>query len=343
MPSFSLADVAHRANGRLDGDPDRQVSGVATLEAAGPEHLSLVAGARYVAYVHETKAAAVLVLEELVRSVPDGVSRVVVEDPHAALAILLPLFYPEPERASGIHPTAVLESGSAVADDASVGAYAVIGARSRVGARSRIGDHCVIAEDCTVGDEVVLHPGVVLYRGVKLGDRVVVHAGARLGVDGFGYVWSGGAHRKIPQVGGCIVGDDVEIGANTTIDRGSIGNTVIGRGTKIDNLVHIGHNVEIGEHVIIIAQVGISGSTSVGTGAILAGQAGIGGHISIGAGARVGGQAGVIGDVPPNTTVSGYPARPHKEAMRASAALLRLPRLAERVRRLERAIAGEAL
>jgi len=165
-----------------------------------------------------------------------------------------------------------------------------------------------------------------------------VHSGARLGADGFGYVWDGGAHRKVPQVGGVRLGADVEVGANTTIDRGSIGDTVVGDGSKIDNLVQIGHNCRIGRHVIIVSQVGISGSTRVGDGAVLGGQAGVQGHIEIGAGARVGGQAGVTASVAPGETVSGYPARPHREALKVQAATMKLPELVRRIKELEKAL-----
>jgi UDP-3-O-[3-hydroxymyristoyl] glucosamine N-acyltransferase len=181
---------------------------------------------------------------------------------------------------------------------------------------------------------------VTLYDDVTVGARSVVHSGARLGSDGFGFVPEATGLKKVPQVGGCRIGEDCEIGANTTIDRGSIGDTTVGRGTKIDNLVQIGHNCRIGSHVIIVSQVGISGSTRVGDGAVLGGQAGVQGHIEIGAGAKVGGQAGVTASVPAGVTVSGYPARPHREAMRIQAALFGLPKLVQRLKALEKAVFG---
>ena len=187
-----------------------------------------------------------------------------------------------------------------------------------------------------MGDDVVLHDHVTLYPGVRIGPRSILHSGVRAGVDGFGYVFAEGAHRKVPQVGGCVIGADVEIGANTTIDRGSIGATEIGDGVKIDNLVHIGHNVRIGPHSIVVAQVGIAGSTIIGQGVTLAGQAGLAGHLTVGDGATVAAQAGVFGDVPAGATYSGYPARPHKEALRAQAAMFRLPKILQRLNELER-------
>jgi UDP-3-O-[3-hydroxymyristoyl] glucosamine N-acyltransferase len=209
----------------------------------------------------------------------------------------------------------------------------VLGDGATLGHRSRIDAHVVVGEGVSIGDDCHLHPGVTLYPGAALGSRVRLHAGVCIGSDGFGYLFRDGAHAKIPHVGRCIIGSDVEIGANSTIDRGSIDDTVIGDGTKIDNLVHVGHNVRIGRLCLLMAQVGIAGSARIEDGCILAGQAGIGGHTTIGRGARIGGQAGVFGDVPAGQTWSGYPARPHREALRAQAAMFKLPSL---LRALER-------
>jgi UDP-3-O-[3-hydroxymyristoyl] glucosamine N-acyltransferase len=195
----------------------------------------------------------------------------------------------------------------------------------------------VVGEGVEIGTECHIYPSVTLYSGTQLGDRVRLHAGARLGSDGFGYVFHDGEHAKIPHVGRCIVESDVEIGANTTIDRGSIDDTVIGTGTKIDNLVHVAHNVRVGRLCLLMAQVGIAGSTRIEDGCILAGQAGIAGHVTIGRGARLAAQAGVFGSVPAGETWSGYPARPHKEALRAQAAMFKLPSL---IRALERLVEG---
>jgi UDP-3-O-[3-hydroxymyristoyl] glucosamine N-acyltransferase len=203
-----------------------------------------------------------------------------------------------------------------------------------------VGAHVVLGDGCVLGEDVVLHPHVTLYPGVVVGARSILHSGMRAGVDGFGYVFVDGLHRKVPQVGGCVIGADVEIGANTTIDRGSIGSTEVGDDVKIDNLVHLGHNVRVGAHSVIVAQVGVSGSTTIGVGVTLAGQAGIQGHIEIGDGATIGGQAGVLGDVPAGAVYSGYPARPHRESLRAQASLFQLPKLIKRLRALERAVFG---
>ncbi len=340
MPQLTVSEIARLVGGEVQGDAGRPIRGVAALDAAGPGDLSFVANPRYLPYLHASSAGAVLVARGLDAEVPAGAAAIRVADPHAALALVLPVLYPEEPAPPGVHPTAVVGEDAEIGEGASVGAYAVVGRGVRIGARARIGAQTVVGDGCAVGADSVLHPHVTLYRGVTVGERCTVHAGTRLGADGFGYAFVDGAHRKVPQVGGCRIEDDVEIGANTTIDRGSVGDTVVGRGTKIDNLVQVGHNCRIGRHVIVVSQVGISGSTTVGDYAVLGGQAGVQGHITIGAGARVGGQAGVIGDVAAGETVSGYPARPHREAMRTSALVLRLPELVKTVRRLERAVFG---
>ena len=340
MAELTLAEVARIAEGELEGgDGGRTVRGVAPLDEAQPHHLSFVAEARYHPYIQASHAGALLVARGAGVELPTGMAAIRVDDPRQALARVLPALYPETAPAPGVHPTAGVD-GAHIADGVSVGPYAVVGAGTRVGERARIGAHVVVGRGCEIGAHAVLHPHVTLYDGVRVGQRSIVHSGARLGSDGFGFVPEGRGLRKVPQVGGCVVGDDVEIGANTTIDRGSIGDTVIGRGTKIDNLVQIGHNCRIGQSVVIVSQVGISGSTKVGDGVVLGGQAGVQGHIEIGAGARVGGQAGVTASVAPGVTVSGYPARPHREAMRIQAAVFGLPRLLERLKALEKAVLG---
>ena len=240
-----------------------------------------------------------------------------------------------------MHPTAVIHESVTVPECASVGPHAVIRAAATLGDGVTVGANCVVGEGVAIGTETVLYPNVTVYAGSVLGNRVVVHAGTRIGVDGFGYVTSGGEHRKVPQVGGCVVEDDVEIGANCAIDRGSIGRTVIGAGSKLDNLVHIGHNVTIGPGAMLVAQVGVAGSARTGAGVAMGGQAGISGHLRIGAGARIAAQAGVIGDVEPGQVVSGYPARDHRTYLRAMASLMKLPEVVRRLGRLERRLGLE--
>ena len=328
--------IAQAVDGRFEGGSDPDLTGAAPLDHAAPTDLSLLASPRYADDAGTTAAGAILVTEDLSGRARDGIPRIIVRDPHAALAIVLPLLYPPTRPPIDVHPTAVLEEGVALGVDVTIGAYAVVGAGTRIGEGAVIGPHAVIGRLCRIDAGAYLHAHVTLYDGVSVGERSILHTGVRAGVDGFGYSHRDGRHMKVPQVGRCIIGADVEIGANCCIDRGSIGSTMIGDGCKIDNLVHIGHNVQLGQHCIVVAQVGIAGSTRAGKYVTFGGQAGINGHIVIGDGATVAAQAGVFGDVEPGETVSGYPARPHREALRAQAALFRLPEVVKRLRALER-------
>jgi UDP-3-O-[3-hydroxymyristoyl] glucosamine N-acyltransferase len=320
----------------LRGDPQATVTAIAPLDRAEPHHLTFLANAKYAPLLTTSDAGVLLVAPDLADSPGRARARVVVDKPHEAMLSLLGALYPAPSHEPGIHPTAVIGRGASIGDEVAVGPYVVIGEGASIGARVRIDAHAVIGAGVSVGDDCRIFPAVTLYSGTTLGSRVSVHAGARIGSDGFGYVFRGGAHEKIPHVGRCIVESDVEIGANSTIDRGSIDDTVIGAGTKIDNLVHIAHNVRVGRLCLLMAQVGIAGSVRVEDGCILAGQVGVSGHHTIGRGARLAAQAGIFGDIPAGETWSGYPARPHREALRAQAALFKLPRL---MRSLERLVA----
>ena len=337
---MKASEIARLLDAELEGGVDPEITGAAPLDRAGPEQLSLVAKPRYVAYVEASRAGLLLVTPDLRDRVSGDRPRIVTPDVHAGLVAILPRLYPEPRPQSGVHSTAVLGAGCELGRDITIGPYVVIGAGARLGARCRLGAHTVVGAGCELAEDVVLHPHVTLYRRVRIGPRSIVHTGARLGVDGFGYAAVDGVARKVPQVGDCVVGADVEIGANTTIDRGSIGATEIGDHVKIDNLVHIAHNVRVGAGSTIVAQVGVAGSTTIGRGVTLAGQAGIPGHLEIGDGATIAAQAGVFGDVPPGEVWSGYPARPHAESLRAQASLFRLPKVMERLRKLEREIKG---
>lgn len=317
--------IAELVGGEIEGDRAAVVTGVAPLDRAEPNHLSVVSAAKYAALAETTRAGVLLVDPEF-RTITGGAARarIVVKQPLEKLLGVLVKLYPESAPRPGVASTARIGRGARIGSRVSIGEYVVIGDRARIGDDVVIGPHCVIGEDAVIGSSSRLWSSVTLYARAVLGSRVLVQSGARIGCDGFGYVYRDGAHNKIPHVGRCIIEDDVEIGANSTIDRGSIDDTVIGRGTKIDNLVHIAHNVRIGQKCLIMAQVGVAGSVTVGEGAILAGQAGISGHLSIGAGARLAAQAGVFGDIPAGETWSGYPARPHRESLRASAALFKL-------------------
>jgi UDP-3-O-[3-hydroxymyristoyl] glucosamine N-acyltransferase len=331
---LTAADIAAAVGGTLVGDGGAVVTGIAPLDRARERDVSFLSSSRYAPLFARSRAGVVLLPPELAESSGDVRARIVVAKPHEALLSLIPRFHQPPRAVPGIHATAVLGRGVQLGADVSIGAYAVIGDGVQLGDRVRVDPHAVVGAGVTVGADSHLYPGTTLYSGTQLGERVIIHAGVRLGSDGFGYVFRDGAHQKIPHVGRCIVQDDVEIGANSTVDRGSIDDTVIGAGTKIDNLVMVGHNVRIGRLCLLMAQVGIAGSTRIEDGCIIAGQAGLAGHLTIGKGARLGAQAGVFGDVPAGETWSGYPARPHKEALRAQAALFKLGGLLRRIERM---------
>jgi UDP-3-O-[3-hydroxymyristoyl] glucosamine N-acyltransferase len=327
--------IAELISGELIGDGKAVVSGIAPLDRADASQLSFLASGKYAPMMATTKAGVVLVDPEF-RDAAAGTAgtRIIVKQPLEKLLALLPKFYPVSAQIPGVASTARIGKGAAIGQRVSIGEYAIIGANARLANGVVVGPHCVVGDGVSIGEGTRLWPAVTIYSGATLGARTMVHSGARIGCDGFGYVFRDGAHEKIPHVGRCIIGDDVEIGANTTIDRGSIDDTVIGKGTKIDNLVHIAHNVRIGEKCLLMAQVGVAGSVIVGDGAILAGQVGISGHLSIGAGARLAAQAGVFGDIPAGETWSGYPARPHREALRASAATFKLAGMMRRLEKL---------
>ncbi len=331
--TLTAADIAGITGGELLGDPSAAVDSVAPLSRAQPNNLSFLADGRYTQVLAQSSPGIVLVTPDLAESAAAVPARIVVEKPPAALLQLLPKFYPERQAAPSIHHTATIGRNASIGEGVTLGEYAVIGEGASIGDDVSIGAHAVVGDGVSVGRRSRIFPHVTLYPGTTLGERVILHAGVRVGSDGFGYVFTGTEHSKIPHVGRCVIGNDVEVGANTTIDRGSIDDTMIGDGTKIDNLVQIGHNVQVGSRCLIMAQVGIAGSARIGDGVVIAGQAGLGGHITIGAGARIGGQSGVFGNVPAGEVWSGYPARPHRESLRATGALFKLPDFMKRIER----------
>jgi UDP-3-O-[3-hydroxymyristoyl] glucosamine N-acyltransferase len=330
---FTLGELAKTLGATLEGDPGRRVTGVAPLDAAGPEQISFLIDARYRPAAETSRAGALLVSEKM-SGLPGPLLRS--SAPQQALIALLTLFHPTAPPPAGIDASAIVARDARVDPSASVGALAVIGAGAVIGPRVRIHPLVYVGAGVEVGEGSVLHPRVVLCEGVRLGCRVVVQPGAVIGGDGFGYVFDGGGHRKIPQVGIVVIEDDVDIGANTTIDRAMLGRTIVRRGTKIDNLVQVGHNVEIGEHSVIVAQVGISGSCRLGRGVIAAGQVGFADHLTVGDGAVLGAQAGVHEDVPAGERRLGSPAVPILQAKRLFASQKHLPDMVRRLRAAER-------
>jgi len=336
--TLTASVIAELVGGTLNGDGNAEVRALAPLDRATATDLSFLANARYAPLYERTQASAVLIAPEFAELATTAAARIVVAKPHDAMLVVLPSLYRSPAREPGVHATARLGRGVTLGADVTIGPYVVIGDGASIGDRTWIESHVSIGAGVTIGVDCHIFPSTTLYSGTRLGARVTLHAGARIGSDGFGYVFRNGIHDKIPHIGRCIIQDDVEVGANTTIDRGSVDDTVIGAGTKIDNLVQLAHNVRVGRLCLIMSQVGVAGSARIGDGVVLAGQAGLGGHITIGDRARIAGQSGVFGDVPAGETWSGYPARPHRQSLRASAAVLKL---ADMIKKLERLVERE--
>jgi UDP-3-O-[3-hydroxymyristoyl] glucosamine N-acyltransferase len=337
---YRLAELAERVGGRVEGDPERAVEAIRPLESAGPRDLSFLKDPRYRGQAAASGAGALLVGPALADAAL-GRDLLVADDPSWALARLLAVFHPEERRPPGIHPTAILEPGSTVDSEAHVGPYAVIGAGSRVAAGAAVLAFVAIGRGCAVGEGAVLHPHAVLYDGTEVGARSIVHSGAVLGADGFGYATHQGAHHKVPQVGRVVLEEDVEVGAGSTIDRAMLGETRIGAGTKIDNLVQVGHNVVTGKHCILCGQAGIAGSARLGDYVVLAGQSGVAGHIELGDGAQVAAKSAALASVEPRTQVAGIPAVEMRKWRRQAALLSRLEEIVRRLRAVEKRMEGE--
>ncbi|MGI8818866.1 MAG: UDP-3-O-(3-hydroxymyristoyl)glucosamine N-acyltransferase [Gemmatimonadales bacterium] len=331
--SLTARAVADLVGGRLLGDGDIRINRVRPLDRAGPDALSFAVSVRYAADLDSSKAGAVLVPEALAAGAGPA-TRIVVPDPYGALVRVLHALYPRESPEAGVNPTARIGAGAVIGADVSIGPYVVLGKNVQVGARCRLAQGVSVGDGVVIGDDSVLGPGVVCCPGTRIGSRVVLKAGAVLGGDGFGYLSDGKGHTRIPHVGGCILEDEVEVGSNTCIDRGSIDDTVVGRGTKLDNLVQVGHNVRIGERCLIMAGVGIAGSTRVGNDVILAGHVGVTDHLAIGDRARIAAKSAIFGDVPAGASFSGHPARPHRQFLRAQAAMYRLAAIVDELERL---------
>lgn len=334
MPTFTASQVASRLGGVVVGDPDLVLTGFAPADSAKPGDLTFAENLSYFARAEQSAASAVLVAEDLKSST--GKTLVRIPNARLGFAQILPMFFPDPVFPPGVHPSAVVAPSASVDPSAHVGPGCVVGERSRIGAGSVLQARVCVGDDCQIGDQCRLFPNVTLYPRTQLGRRVRIHAGTVVGSDGFGYVFDQGQHRKVPQVGNVIIHDDVEIGANVTIDRAALGATVIGKGTKIDNLVQIAHNVSIGEHCIIVAQVGIAGSTKLGNCVTLAGQVGLAGHLRVGDRVTVAAQSGVMHHIPEGQKWMGSPAQPDRVTKRMLLAMERLPELLRRVSELEK-------
>lgn len=332
MEGLTLAELAALVGGSLDGTASEghRIFGVNTLLSAGPHEASFLANGKYRDQVEESRAGVILVAHK--ERVPEHKPVIRVGDPYLAFCHLQRAFHPQPVGKGRHHPSAAVHERAHVEDGVDIGAHAVIEAGARIGRGTIIGAGCVIGRNVAIGEDCLLHAGVRVAHGCQLGDRVIVHSGAVIGSDGFGYAWDGSRHLKIPQTGRVIIHDDVEIGANCCIDRGALGDTVIEQGVKLDNLIQVGHNVHIGAHSIIASQTGISGSTRLGAGCQVGGQVGFAGHLSIAPGCRIAAQSGVMNDLE-RGTYGGTPAMPHRAWMRMVAMMQKLPEIVRNMRK----------
>lgn len=332
----TLGEIAQIIGGEVVGDPNTTITGVCGIKEAEEGDLAFVANNRYLALMNQTRASAIITSRE-VKSAPKPIIRT--DNPSLAFAKMVSLLAPnEAHHPKGIHSTAIIGKDVKFGQNIAIHAYVVIEDNVEIGDNTIIYPNVYIGHYTKVGSDCLIYSHVSIRERVSIGNRVFIHSGSVIGSDGFGFATVKGVHHKIPQIGTVIIEDDVEIGANVTIDRARFGKTIIGKGTKVDNLVQIAHNVEVGENSIIVAQTGISGSTLIGKGVTLAGQSGVVGHITIGDNAVVAAQAGVTKSVAPNTCVSGYPAKPHSLAKKINACIQRLPRLFDTVNEIKKKI-----
>jgi len=333
MVTRTLKELAAALNGHLLGDESIEIRDVAGIREALPGDLTFIANSRYDAYLEETKASAVICARDTRQT---SVPLILVDNPYLAFQLAVRIFRPDRDRPQpGIHPTAVVASDAKLGEGVSIGPWSVIESGAQLGARVVVGAHGYVGPRAEIGDDTSLYPRVTIREECVLGARCILHPGVVVGSDGFGFAFDQGRYHKVPQVGNVVIGDDVEVGANTTIDRATTHSTRIGDGSKIDNLVQIGHNVVIGKHCIVVAQVGISGSTELADYVTIGGQAGLVGHIKVGEGAMVGAQSGVTKSVGAHTVVTGYPAMQHGLWKRLQATMQKLPAMFQRLREVE--------
>ncbi|MCX6211727.1 MAG: UDP-3-O-(3-hydroxymyristoyl)glucosamine N-acyltransferase [Bacteroidetes bacterium] len=338
MLSFSAQQIALMVQGKIEGDATVTVNQFGKIESAIAGEISFLANPKYEEFLYQTKASIVLINESLVLKQNMAATLIRVPDAYAAFATLLTQYQAlKTNNLTGIQSPSFIASSAKLGKDHFVAAFAYVGENVKVGEEVKIFSNVVIGENVVIGNKVVLHPGVVIYADCVLGNNIIIHAGTIIGSDGFGFAPNAnGTYQKVPQLGNVIIEDDVEIGANTTIDRATIGSTIIKQGVKLDNLVQIAHNVEVGQDTVIAAQVGLSGSTKVGKGVMMGGQSGAAGHLNIADGVKVAARSGITKTIDKaNSTVTGFPAAEHSTALRAQIHLKNLPNLEKRVKELE--------
>jgi UDP-3-O-[3-hydroxymyristoyl] glucosamine N-acyltransferase len=339
MP-ITIKELADLCGARIEGgDLSTLLHSAADITSAGPNQVTQLTNSRYAVYLKDTRASACFIAEGFaVDARPENLALLVCPDPEISFVKAVKLLHPEREYGSFIAPQAILEENVKLGSDLYIGPYAVIGANTSIGDNSKVLAGSYIGRNVKIGKNCMLNPYAVIYDDVQIGDNVIIHSGAIIGADGFGYKFRDHAHVKVPQVGNVVIEDNVEIGANTCIDRGALGSTTIGTGSKIDNLVQIGHNNKVGKHVIMCGQTGVSGSCNIEDYAILAGSAGIADHVTIGKGSVVMARSGVAGNIPPGTQVFGSPAKDKKIAYKEQAAISKLPELLKKIKLLEEKI-----
>lgn len=335
---FSAQQIAAFLNGTVEGDPDVKVSNFSKIEEGKIGTLTFLANPKYEHYIYNTKASIVLVNNDFTPSGIIPATLIRVDNAYASLAMLLNMVEQSKKKENGIDSTAFIAKSASVDENAYIGAFAYIGNNAKVGKNCRIYPYAYVGDNVIIGDNTVLYPHVTIYEGCVVGCNCILHAGSVVGSDGFGFAPEGETYKKIPQLGNVVIEDDVEIGANTTIDRAVMDSTILRRGVKLDNLVQIAHNVEVGENTVMAAQVGIAGSVKIGKHCMFGGQVGLAGHIKIADHVNFGAQSGVISDIKEATTVLGAPAIPAKNFMRSSAIFGRLPEMYRTIGQLQREI-----
>jgi UDP-3-O-[3-hydroxymyristoyl] glucosamine N-acyltransferase len=332
MAEVTLGEIADFVGGSFTGVRETHVTGVAPLSEATGNHISFLANPKYAGQLETTRAAAILVGSD----VPESPRHIRVANPYFAMARVVSRWFAERPMPKGISPMASIARSAKLGSNVAVGAFASIGENVVLGDNVTIFSNVAIEAECSIGEGSIIYPLVSIYYRSHIGRRCIIHSGVVIGSDGYGFATEGGRHHKIPQIGIVRIEDDVEIGAGTTIDRAALGETVIGEGTKIDNLVQVGHNVKVGKHCLLVAQAGIAGSTELGDYVVMAGQSGATGHIRIGAGAQIAAKSAVFDHVPDNTKMRGIPAVPWREYSRREIWTSRLAELAKRVEELEK-------
>ncbi|WP_185153936.1 MULTISPECIES: UDP-3-O-(3-hydroxymyristoyl)glucosamine N-acyltransferase [unclassified Dysgonomonas] len=336
--SFTAQQIATVLNGTIEGDPSVEVTNFSKIEEGKPGTLTFLANPKYTNYIYTTKASIVLVNNDFVAEHPIEATLIRTFNAYASLAILLDFVEKSKPKKTGIEQMSFVSEKAVLEEDVYIGAFAYIADRAKIGKGSKIYPQSYIGEGVTIGENTIIYSGAKIYDGCQIGSNCIIHSGAVIGSDGFGFALEEDVYKKIPQLGIVIIADDVEIGANTTIDRAVMDATIIHKGVKLDNLIQIAHNVEVGENTVMAAQVGVSGSTKIGKQCMFGGQVGLGGHITVGDNANIGAQAGIISNVKANAKIIGAPAMPVKDFFRSSVVFPKLPEMYRQMAQLQREI-----